>query len=79
MRRTMDYDDEYEPEPTAREKALMLAWRVIPYFAGIAVLCTLLWIVCTFAAHIENKGASSQWGCVIESARRNLKNDPARQ
>ena len=75
----MDYDDEYEPEPTAKEKALMLAWRAIPYAIGIVVLCALMWIFCTCAAKIENKGASSQWGCVIESARRNLKNEPTRQ
>ena len=75
----MDDDDEYEPEPTAKEKALMLAWRAIPYAIGIVVLCALMWIFCTFAAKIENKGASSQWGCVIESARRNLKNEPTRQ
>ena len=75
----MDYDDEYEPEPTAKEKALMLAWRAIPYAIGIVVLCALMWIFCTFAAKIENKGASSQWGCVIESARRNLQTEPTRQ
>ena len=75
----MDYDDEYEPAPTAKEKALMLAWRAIPYAIGIAALCILLWIVCTFAARIEDKAASNQWGCIIDSARRNLKNDPTRQ
>ena len=75
----MDYDDEYEPAPTAKEKALMLAWRAIPYAIGIAILCILLWIVCTFAARIEDKAASNQWGCIIDSARRNLKNDPTRQ
>lgn len=70
----MDWDDEYEPEPTRRERLIMLAWRSIPYAVGILVLCVLMWIVCTIAARIENKGASSQWGCAVESAMRNLKN-----
>jgi hypothetical protein len=69
----MEYD-EYEPEPTLKERAIMLAWRSIPYAVGILVLCVLVWIVCSFAARIDDKSASSQWGCVIESARRNLKN-----
>ena len=69
----MEYD-EYEPEPTRRERLVMLAWRSIPYAVGILVLCVLMWIVCTIAARIENKGASSQWGCAVESAMRNLKN-----
>ena len=75
----MDYDDEYEPEPTAREKLVMLAWRALPYAVGITILCVLVWIVGSFAARIEDKGASSQWGCIIDSARRKLKNDPTRQ
>ena len=70
----MDCDDEYEPEPTAREKLVMLAWRALPYAVGITILCVLVGIVCSFAAHIENKGASSQWGCIVDSASRNLKN-----
>lgn len=74
----MEYD-EYELEPTRRERLIMLAWRSIPYAVGILVLCVLMWIACSIAARIENKGASSQWGCVIESARRNLKNDQTRQ
>ena len=69
----MEYD-EYEPEPTRRERLIMLAWRSLPYAVGILVMCIVVWIGCTLAARIENKGASSQWGCVIESARRNLKN-----
>ena len=69
----MEYD-EYEPEPTLKERAIMLARRAIPYAVGILVLCVLMWIVCSFAARIEDKSASNQWGCVIESARRNLKN-----
>ena len=69
----MEYD-EYEPEPTLKERAIMMARRAIPYAVGILVLCVLMWIVCSFAARIEDKSASSQWGCVIESARRNLKN-----
>ena len=73
MRMTMEYD-EYEPEPTLKERAIMLARRAIPYAIGVLVLCVLMWIVCSFAARIEDKTASSQWGCVIESARRNLKN-----
>ena len=73
MRMTMEYD-EYEPKPTLKERAIMLARRAIPYAVGILVLCVLMWIVCSFAARIEDKSASSQWGCVIESARRNLKN-----
>ena len=73
MRMTMEYD-EYEPEPTLKERAIMMARRAIPYAVGILVLCVLMWIVCSFAARIEDKSASSQWGCVIESARRNLKN-----
>ena len=73
MRMTMEYD-EYEPEPTLKERAIMLARRAIPYAVGILVLCVLMWIVCSFAARIEDKSASSQWGYVIESARRNLKN-----
>ena len=73
MRMTMEYD-EYEPEPTLKERAIMLARRASPYAVGILVLCVLMWIVCSFAARIEDKSASSQWGCVIESARRNLKN-----
>lgn len=68
----MEYD-EYEPEPTLKERLTMLAWRSIPYAVGILVLCVLMWIVCSIAARIEDRGASSQWGCVIESARRNLK------
>ena len=75
----MDYDDEYEPEPTTREKLVMLAWRGLPYAVGITILCILVWIVGSFAARIEDKGASSQWGCIIDSARRKLKNDPTRQ
>ena len=70
----MDYDDEYEPEPTAKEKLAMLAWRALPYAVGILVLCVLTWIACSIAARVEDKGASSQWGCAVESARRNLKN-----
>ena len=73
MRMTMEYD-EYEPEPTLKERAIMMARRAIPYAVGILVLCVLMWIVCSIAARIEDRGASSQWGCVIESARRNLKN-----
>ena len=69
----MEYD-EYEPEPTLKERAIMLACRSIPYVVGILVMCVLVWIVCLFAARIDDKSASSQWGCVIESARRNLKN-----
>ena len=69
----MEYD-EYEPEPTLKERAIMMARRAIPYAVGILVLCVLMWIVCSFAARIEDKSASSQWGYVIESARRNLKN-----
>ena len=68
----MEYD-EYEPEPTLKERVIMLAWRSIPYAVGILVLCALMWIACSLAARIEDKSASSQWGCVIESARQNLK------
>ena len=70
----MDWDDEYEPEPTRRERLIMLAWRSIPYAVGILIMCIVVWIGCTLAARIENNGASSQWGCAIESASRNLKN-----
>ncbi len=69
----MDYD-EYEPEPTWKERLAMLAWRSIPYAIGLLVMCVLVWIVCTFAARVEDSGASSQWGGVIDTVRRNLKN-----
>ena len=74
----MEYD-EYEPEPTRRERLIMLAWRSIPYAVGILVLCAIVWIGCALAAKIEDRGAASQWGCVIESARRDLKNRPEGQ
>lgn len=70
----MDWDDEYEPEPTLRERIIMLAWRSIPYAVGILAMCVLVWIICTFAARVENRGASDQWWCVIESARNALEN-----
>lgn len=37
----MEYD-EYEPEPTLKERAIMLACRSIPYVVGILVMCVLV-------------------------------------
>lgn len=79
MRRIMDWDDEYEPAPTWRERILFLWWRCLPYAVGVLVLCAAVWIVCRFAALIEDRGAADQWGCVIESQRRKLKTGQARQ
>ena len=71
----MEYD-EYETPPDWRERATELAHRAIPYALAITVLCIFLWIVCSFAARIDNPGASSQWSCTLDAVRRGLKNRP---
>jgi len=70
----MEDEFDYEPEPTLKERTMMLAWRAAPYALGIVVLCVFLLVVCSVAARVDDPSGSSQWNAALDEAMRNLKN-----
>ena len=74
-------DDIYEEydRPTVRERIAGFAWRALPYALFTFFLAVAVGLACRIAARVENRAASDQWSCVIESARRAVKNSGARQ
>jgi hypothetical protein len=69
----MDDEFDYEPEPTLKERTMMLAWRSAPYALGIVVLCVFLLVACTIAARVDDPSGSSQWSATLDQVLRNLK------